>query len=73
MCYLDNEFEAVLPIIQNRKDGFSIEICSAEDHVSEIERCIRTIKERDCGIGTTLPFARIPQILLIHSVFFCIL
>ena len=70
MCYLDNEFETVIPIMHRRSYRFHIKIYPTEEHVSEIDWCIRTIKERARGIITTLPFKRIPQIILIHSVIF---
>ena len=70
ICHLDNQFEAVVPMMQKRFDGFPIELCSAGEHVSEIERCFRTLQERARAIITTLPFSSIPQILLVHAVIF---
>ena len=73
MCYLDNQFEPVIPIMDKRSDGFPTELCSAEEHVDVIERCIRTIKERSRCIVTTLPFKRVPQVILIYAIMFTIL
>ena len=60
-------------MMQKRSDGFPIELCSAGEHVSEIEKCFRTIQERARAVITTLPFSFIPQILLVCAVIFTIL
>ena len=73
MCYLDNQFEPVIPVINKRSDRFPIKKYSAEEHVNKIKRCIRTIKEQDRCIITTLWFKRISQIILICSIIFTIL
>jgi len=41
---------------------------SADEHVPEAERCIRTIKERTRSTYTKLPFTYIPRLVLIHLV-----
>jgi len=44
----------------------------ANEHVPEIERCIRTIKERVRSIATTLPFERYPPWLIVEMVYNCV-
>ncbi len=59
---MDNEFDKV-------KDHVSHAILNtpaASEHVGDIERQIRVIKERCRGILCTLPYPRLPQIMLIH-------
>ena len=42
------------------------------EHVPEVERQIRTIKERVCCVYATLPFTKIPSRLLVELVYFCV-
>lgn len=39
---------------------------SRDEHVGEIERYIRTIKERMRAVFNTLPFQRLPKIMIIE-------
>jgi Reverse transcriptase (RNA-dependent DNA polymerase)/Zinc knuckle len=41
-----------------------INICDADDHVHEVERSIRTIKERTRCLVQGLPFRRIPKLMM---------
>ncbi len=43
---------------------------AASEHVGDIERCIRLIKERARGIVCTLPYSRLPWIMVIHLLHF---
>jgi len=47
-------------------------ICAANEHVPEIERYIRTIKERVRRIVTTLPFERYAPRLIVEMVYNCV-
>eukprot|EP00980_Cylindrotheca_fusiformis_P011053 scaffold2537_cov102-Cylindrotheca_fusiformis.AAC.1 len=40
--------------------------CGADEHVPEIERYIRTVKDRTRSTYRMLPFRRLPRIVLIH-------
>ena len=53
-------------------DGFEMDIAGQEEAVPEIERPIRTIKERARGIIHTLPW-NVPLKLLVYLVFFVVL
>ena len=46
---------------------------TAKEHVSKVEQCIQTIKERTWWVIATLPFKRIPRRLKIKFVYFVVL
>jgi len=48
-------------------------IRAAYEHVPEIERYIRTVKERVRSIATTLPFKRYLPCLIVQMVYNCVL
>ena len=53
------------------KDSFPgtlIDPCGENEHVPDVERYIRTIKDSVRSCNNSLPFARIPRIMLIHMV-----
>ena len=58
----DCEFEPL------RADFPQLNTTSANEHVSEAERCIRTIKERTRSTYAILPFTYIPRLVIIHLV-----
>ena len=58
----DCEFEPL------RADFPQLNTTSANEHVPEAERCIRTIKERTRSTYTILPFTYIPRLVIIHLV-----
>jgi hypothetical protein len=47
--------------------------CGPGDHVPVIEQRIRTIKERVRGLLISLPFEKIPDLVMIHSVVFSVM
>jgi Reverse transcriptase (RNA-dependent DNA polymerase) len=63
--HADNEFECIrydiLPC--------GLNIVTADDHVGEVERSIRTIKERVRTIIHGLPFRRLPKLIVKEMVF----
>jgi hypothetical protein len=68
ICLMDNKFESVRGILQEKQ--IQSNICAPNEHVLEAERKIRTVKERVRGIITTLPFQTIPTIIITYAVFF---
>jgi len=66
----DGQFKHIQQIIEQK--GIMLYICAANEHVPEIERYIRTIKERVRSIATTLPFERYPPRLIIKMVYNCV-
>ncbi|KAL3810038.1 hypothetical protein ACHAXA_000207 [Cyclostephanos tholiformis] len=66
---MDNEFEplrVLIPIIV-------VNTTAAKEHVPEIERRIRLIKERGRAILNTLPYKKIPQLMLIELIYHVVL
>ena len=49
--------------------GIQLNTVSNDEHVPEIERQIRTLKERTRGIYCTLPFHKIPRCLIIEMLY----
>ena len=48
----------------------AVNTSAAKEHVAEIERCIRTIKERIRAFVTTLLFDYLPETIVVNSVYF---
>ena len=62
---MDNKFEKVRPLVLN----LHINTTAAKEHVPEIERRIRLVKERGRGyLLNTLPFKKMPQLILIELI-----
>ena len=59
---MDNEFNKVM----DHAPHVIINTTAAAEHVGDIERRIRVIKERCRGILCTLPYTQFPQIMLVH-------
>jgi hypothetical protein len=55
-----NKFEPL------RKWYPNLSTCTADEHVPEIERYIRTVKDRSCSAYCMLPSKHVPCIMLIH-------
>jgi hypothetical protein len=66
---MDNEFEK----LRNLVPILAINTTVAKEHVSEVERKIRLIKERGRGILNTLPFKKMPRLMLIELVYHVVL
>jgi hypothetical protein len=66
---MDNEFEKV----RDHVPTVNLNLPVAGEHVAEIERRIRVIKERSCGIINTLPYPHLPQMMLIHLLHFIVM
>jgi hypothetical protein len=61
---MDKEFEP----LRGQLAGIQVQLdhTGADDHVGDIERWIRTVKERMRAIITSLPFQRLPPRLIIE-------
>jgi hypothetical protein len=66
--HADNEFGALQALIQDMPRGPRINLVSADEHVPEIERRIRVVKERTRAMRHGLPFDRLPKLMTIHIV-----
>ncbi len=68
----DGEFAAVQALIQQLPGGPKVNITSASEHVPEIERKIRGVKERTRAMRHGLPFSALPVLLTINIVLYCV-
>jgi hypothetical protein len=67
--HADGEFEPLKTLIDTMPGGPVVNLASANEHVPEIERRIRVVKERCRATRHSLPFQRLPKLLTIHIVF----
>jgi hypothetical protein len=51
--------------------GIKLNIASKGEHVPEVERAIRQVKERVRGYMTTLPY-RLTDVMIVHLVYYCV-
>jgi hypothetical protein len=63
---MDNEFEPLRGELAN--SGIGLNVTSQDEHVPQIERMIRTIKERARATYNMLPFKQMPPILVIEMI-----
>jgi hypothetical protein len=66
--HADGEFAPLKSLIVSMPSGPAVNLASSNEHVSEIERRIRVVKERCRATRHNLPFTRIPKLLTIHVV-----
>ena len=64
----DKEFECIGPILNN----IHLDPVPPEEHVGEVERSVRTIKERVRATAHGLPFTQLPRILIRELVIFSV-
>ena len=66
---MDKEFEKLVDLLHN----VTINTTAAQEHVGEIERKIRVIKERARGTMNTLPYPQLPGLMTIELMHFCVM
>jgi hypothetical protein len=66
---VDGQFEPLRDALSEM--GVTLNICSREEHVPVAERRIRTLKERCRCICNTLPFKKLPGMLVVQMVSTC--
>jgi hypothetical protein len=69
----DNDFQSLREDIEEL--GINVHVVTKDEHVPEVERQNRVVKERARAIIQTLPYRKIPRkmrIALIHYVVFCL-
>ncbi len=57
---MDMEFEKLRPLMLH----VALNTTAAQEHVGEIEQKIRVIKERARGTFNTLPYKKIPRVMV---------
>jgi hypothetical protein len=70
MVHADGEFEVIH--VQLAAAGSGLNICSANEHVLEVECFIRTVKERACCIYNSVLFQKFQALLIKEMVTTCI-
>jgi hypothetical protein len=65
---MDNEFECLIPLLPQ----LVVNTPAAREHVAEIERRIRTVKERGRGTKNVLPYKMLPKLMLVELINFAI-
>lgn len=66
-AFMDGEFESLRsPLYEH---NIHLNICSNTEHVGEIERLIRTVKERSRSICASLPFKKYPGRLIVELIY----
>ena len=66
---MDSKFEN----LRDQIPMLALNIPAANEHVGDVERCIRVIKERSRGLICTLPYSKIPQTMLINLLHFMVM
>ena len=66
---MDNDFKKV----RDHVPMLALNTPAANKNIGDIKRRIRVVKERSRGIICTLPYAKIPQIILIHLINFVVM
>ena len=66
---VDGEFAPLQALIHEIPGGTRVNLTSANEHVPDIERRIRVVKEGCRAIRHGLPFNKIPNLLMVYIVF----
>ena len=66
--HADHEFAPLKQLIDSKPRGPTVNLAAANEHVPEIERRIRVVKERSRALRHSLPFKRLPRLVTIHMV-----
>ncbi len=66
---MDMEFEKLKPLMPH----VALNTTAAQEHIGEIEQKIRVIKERTRGAFNTLPYKKLPRIMVIELLYFCVM
>ncbi|KMZ58833.1 hypothetical protein ZOSMA_7339G00010, partial [Zostera marina] len=72
VVHVDGEFDKLKTLIESLPGGPRVNLASANEHVPEIERRIRVVKERARAVRHSLPYNRIPKLLTIFIVFYVV-
>ena len=67
----DAEFAPIRELIESIPGGPSVNLTSANEHVPEIERRIRVVNERVRATRHSMPYRRLPTLVIISMVLFC--
>jgi hypothetical protein len=65
-CHGDGKFESLRAEVADL--GAQLNVTSEDEHVPEVERYIRTIKERARSVYNTVPFKKMPGVMIVELV-----
>ncbi len=66
---MDMKFEK----LKNLMPHITLNTTSAREHISAIKQMVRVIKERARGTINTLPYKKLPKLIVIELLCFCII
>ena len=66
---MDMEFEKLRSLMPR----VALNTTAAREHVGEIERKIRVIKERARGTFNTMPYKKLPRVMVMELLHFCLM
>jgi hypothetical protein len=66
---MDLEFEKLKPLMPH----VALNTTATREHVGEIERKIRVIKERARSTFNTLPYKKLPRMMVTELMHFCVM
>jgi hypothetical protein len=69
MALMDMEFEKLRTMMPH----VAFNTTAAREHIGEVERKIRVIKERARGTFNTLPYKKLPKLMVIELLHFCVM
>ena len=72
VIHMDGEFNSVTHSVEKAYPHVTMNMSGPNDHIPQIERAIRTVKERVRSLILTLPFKRLPLTLIVHAVIFSV-
>ena len=66
---MDMEFEKLKTLMPH----VALNTTAAQEHIGEIERKTRVIKERTRGMLNTMPYKKLPKLMVIELLHFCVM
>ncbi len=66
---MDMEFDKLKDLLTH----VALNITAAREHVGKIKQKIRVIKERAIGMINTLPYKKLPRLMVIKLLHFCVM
>ncbi len=69
MALMDMEFENLRTMMPH----VALNTTAAREHIGEVEQKIRVIKEKARGMFNTLPYKKLPKLMVIELLHFCVM
>ncbi len=69
MALMDMKFEKLRTMMPH----VALNTTAAHEHVREVEQKIRVIKERARGMFNALPYKKLPKLMVIELLHFCVM